>query len=82
MSAEVAIKSLGIKLRLTQRALRCRSVKQLAALFRAVNPNTQFEVERARKWMRGSSAPRSPRVYDDWAAVIRSPRGGAWCDLS
>lgn len=70
--------SLGTKLKLTQRALGCRSVKELAARFRAANPHTQFEVERARKWLRGSSAPRSPEFYDDWAKVICTARGSVW----
>lgn len=70
--------SLAHKLRLTQRALHCGSLKELAARFRAVNPRTAFEVERARKWMRGVARPRDHRFYDDWAMVIGSARGGAW----
>lgn len=70
--------SLALKMGLTQRALHCGSLKELAARFRAVNPRTAFEVERARKWVRGVARPRDHRFYEDWAMVIGSGRGGAW----
>lgn len=70
--------SIGVKLRLTQRVLACRSLKELAVRFRQVNPDTTFEVERARKWIGGAATPRNPRLYDDWAAVIGSSRPGSW----
>lgn len=66
------------KLRLTSAVLGCNGHKDLCARFRAVNPDTHFDLERAQKWFQGRSLPRSAAVYDDWAKVIGSSRPGVW----
>lgn len=66
------------KLRLTAAAVGARTRKDLAAAFRQVNPRTNFDVERANKWLQGRAQPRDQRLYDDWAAVIDVGHGGAW----
>lgn len=57
--------------------------KDLAAAFRAVNPATAYDLERAHKWLQGRARPREPAVYDDWARLLDLGRPGAWvagCD--
>ncbi len=58
-----------LKLRLTALVLGCSGRKALCARFREVNPTTQFDLERANKWMQGRAVPRSAEVYADWARV-------------
>jgi hypothetical protein len=69
---------LATKLRLTEAVLGCAGRKDLAARFRAVNPRTHFDLERAHKWAQGRAAPRSQDLYLDWAKVLGTSRGGAW----
>ncbi|TVQ58420.1 MAG: hypothetical protein EA355_01995 [Rhodobacteraceae bacterium] len=66
------------KLSLTAALLRCQTRKELAARFRAVNPATDFDLERSYKWMQGRALPRSRKVYDDWALVLGAERSGGW----
>ncbi|MBR0650327.1 hypothetical protein GXW78_11690 [Roseomonas terrae] len=70
--------ALPAKLRVTAAVLGCARRKDLCARFRAANPSTEFDLERSHKWMQGRAAPRSARVYDDWALVLGSSRSGAW----
>jgi hypothetical protein len=70
--------SLARKLGLTAGVLGCATRKELCARFRAVNPATEFDLERSFKWLQGKAQPRSPAVYDDWAAVLGSSRPGSW----
>lgn len=69
---------LAAKLRLTAELLGCAGRKDLCARFRAANPATQFDLERAHKWLQGKALPRSASVYDDWAKVLGTSRSGAW----
>lgn len=73
MSSELAR-----KLCLTAAALGCRTRKDLAARFSTLNPRTDFDLERSYKWLQGRSAPRSERLYADWAALIGAPEGARW----
>lgn len=66
------------KLRLTAGALGCSGHKDLCARFRAVNPATHFDLERAEKWLQGRALPRSAGVYDDWARLLGTGRPGSW----
>jgi hypothetical protein len=66
------------KLRLTALVLGCTTGKELCARFRAVNPATAFDVERSRKWLQGRALPRTPQVYEDWAKLLGTSRGGDW----
>lgn len=70
--------ALPAKLRITAAVLGCTRRKDLCARFRMANPGTEFDLERSHKWMQGRAAPRSSRVYDDWALVLGSSRPGAW----
>lgn len=70
------------KLGLTAGVLGCATRKELCARFRAVNPNTEFDLERSFKWLQGKALPRSPTVYDDWATVLGSARPGSWLAAS
>ena len=70
--------TLAPKLRITAAALGCTTRKDLCARFHAVNPATGFDLDRSHKWIQGKAAPRSSRVYDDWALVLGTTRSGAW----
>ncbi len=70
--------ALPAKLRITAAVLGCATRKDLCARFRMANPGTEFDLERSHKWLQGRAAPRSSRVYDDWALVIGTKRPGAW----
>jgi hypothetical protein len=71
-------RDLARKLRLTSLVLGCTGRKDFCARFRAVNPATQVDLDRAHKWMQGRAEPRSPQVYDDWARVLGTTRSGSW----
>ncbi|MCO6417410.1 hypothetical protein JYK14_14735 [Siccirubricoccus sp. KC 17139] len=66
------------KLRITATLLGCTSQKELCAAFRRVNPKTEFDLDRSYKWMQGRTLPRSSRIYEEWARVLRLERSGAW----
>lgn len=66
------------KLRLTAGLLGCATRKDLAAAFRAANPRTSFDIERAHKWLQGRSLPRDSALYADWAKVLGTARPPAW----
>lgn len=74
--------SFARKLGLTAGVLGCATRKELCARFRAVNPNSEFDLERSFKWLQGKALPRSPAVYDDWAVVLGSSRPGSWLAAS
>jgi hypothetical protein len=72
------------KLCLTAAFLGAVTRKDLAAAFRAVNPATAFDLERAHKWLQGRACPREATVYDDWARLLGLGRPGTWvadCDV-
>jgi hypothetical protein len=69
---------LGRKLKVTSAFLGCRSRKDLAARFRAVNPATSFDVERANKWIQGKAQPRDAGLLEDWVKVLGLDRPPAW----
>lgn len=73
MTAEFAT-----KLRLTAAVLGCDSHKALCARFRAVNPKTHFEIERAHKWLQGRATPRNREVFDDWLKLLGVERSSDW----
>lgn len=70
--------SFAQKLGITAVLLGCSTRKELCARFRAVNPATEFDLERSFKWLQGKALPRSMAIYDDWSRLIGTPRGGAW----
>lgn len=74
--------SFARKLGITAGVLRCATRKELCARFRAVNPNTEFDLERSFKWLQGKALPRSAAVYEDWAAVLGTTRPGSWLAAS
>lgn len=69
---------LAAKLRMTAAVLGCTTRKDLCARFRKVNPDTQFDLERANKWMQGRALPRNPQIYADWARVLGTERDPDW----
>src|SRR5690349_2437186 len=69
---------LAQKLRLTAAVLGCGALKDLAREFRRVNAATAFDIEPAYKWLQGRSAPRSPQVYADWAALLDLGHPADW----
>lgn len=71
-------RDLPAKLRLTMLVLGCSGRKDLCGRFRAINPRTQFDLDRAHKWMQGRAEPRSAAVYADWARVLGTARTGHW----
>jgi len=66
------------KLRLTSALLGTASRKDLAAAFRAINPNTAFDLGRADKWLQGRARPRQMSVYDDWARLLGLEQPGTF----
>ena len=64
------------KLQLAKRVTGSTTQKELHARFLAVNPETQFEPQRAYKWIQGRSVPRHLSVYADLARVLDLPVGG------
>lgn len=66
------------KLRLTAALLGCTSRKDLCAAFRAANPATAFDLERAHKWLQGKALPRQASVYADWTRVLGTARSASW----
>lgn len=74
------VRHLPEKLRVTAALLGCANQKDLCAVFRRVNPNTDFDLERSYKWMQGRTLPRSARLYDDWALVVGADAAhpGSW----
>jgi len=70
MATVDSVRDLPEKLRLTAALLGCASQKDLCAAFRRVNPHSDFDLERSYKWMQGRAAPRSARVYEDWASLV------------
>ena len=70
--------SFAQKLGVTAVLLGCSTRKELCARFRAVNPATEFDLERSFKWLQGKSLPRSMAIYEDWARLLGTARSGAW----
>ncbi|MBC2834432.1 hypothetical protein [Paragemmobacter straminiformis] len=70
--------SFAQKLGITAVVLGCSTRKELCARFRALNPATEFDLERSFKWLQGKSLPRSMTVYEDWARLLGTGRGGTW----
>lgn len=68
------VRDFAQKLKLTSVLLGCATQKDLCLLFRKVNPETEFDLERSYNWIRGRSRPRSARVYEDWAALLGTGR--------
>ena len=69
---------LAEKLRLTADLLGCASQKDLCAAFFAVNPATEFSLDRSYKWLQGRAQPRSGRIYEDWVKLLGLPCSPGW----
>jgi hypothetical protein len=69
---------LSEKLRLTADLLGCASQKDLCAAFFAVNPATEFSLDRSYKWLQGRAQPRSGRIYEDWVKLLGLPCSPGW----
>lgn len=66
------------KLCLTASLLGAETRKELAAAFRRINPATEFDLQRAHKWLQGRAQPRGRRVYEDWALLIDVGETADW----
>lgn len=66
----MVVRDFAEKLKLTADLLGCATQKDLCRLFREINPETEFDVQRSYNWMQGRSRPRSARVYEDWATLL------------
>jgi hypothetical protein len=78
------VQDFAAKLKVTALVLGCSTQKELAAVFRAANPNTSFDLSRSYKWIQGRALPRSATLYAEWAALLDtalSPRVLATCPL-
>ncbi len=72
------------KLSLTASLLGAGTRKELAAAFRRVNPATEFDLQRAHKWLQGRAQPRGRRIYEDLALLLDIGRSADWiaeCDV-
>lgn len=72
------------KLSLVASLLGAGTRKELAAAFRRVNPTTEFDLQRAHKWLQGRAQPRGRRIYEDLALLVdigRSPDWIAECEV-
>jgi hypothetical protein len=68
------VRDFAKKLKLTSALLGCATQKDLCLLFREVNPETGFDLERSYNWVQGRSRPRSAKVYEDWATLLGTDR--------
>ncbi len=68
------VRDFAEKLKLTAALLGCATQKDLCLLFRKVNPETEFDLERSYNWVQGRSRPRSAKVYEDWATLLGTSR--------
>jgi hypothetical protein len=66
------------KLCLTAAYLGTPTRKDLASAFHATNPSTSFDLERAHKWLQARAKPREPRLYDDWAQLLKLGQNATW----
>ena len=58
------------KLRLLQIVTGCPTQKEMHARFRALNPQTGYDPQRAYKWLQGRSSPRDMSVFEDIARQL------------
>ena len=72
------VRDFAMKLRLAAVVLGCTTRKELAAAFRAANPETTFDVERADKWLNGRALPRTADVYRDLSRLLAPDRPLEW----
>jgi hypothetical protein len=70
----VPVRDFAEKLKLTAVLLGCATQKDLCLMFRRVNPDTEFDLERSYNWVQGRSRPRSATVYEDWATLLGTDR--------
>ncbi len=66
------------KLCLTASLLGAGTRKELAAAFRRVNPATEFDLQRAHKWLQGRAQPRGRKIYEDLALLVDIGRSADW----
>ena len=84
LSRPSQLRDFGAKLRLTAMLFGCDNQKALDALFREADPNTDFDIARSYKWMQGRAAPRSAKLYEEWARLLDAGRSSEWlatCEL-
>jgi hypothetical protein len=60
-----------LKLKVTLLALGFTTQKELHRHFLEIAPTSGLEQDNLYKWMQGRSTPRSSRVYEHWAAMLR-----------
>lgn len=58
------------KLRLVQIVTGCATQKEMYARFKALNPRTGYDPQRAYKWLQGRSTPRDLSVFEDIAWLL------------
>jgi hypothetical protein len=58
------------KLRLIQIIIGCATQKEMYARFKALNPQTGYDPQRAYKWLQGRSSPRDASVFEDIARLL------------
>lgn len=58
------------KLRLIQIVTGCATQKEMHARFKALNPQTGYDPQRAYKWLQGRSSPRDMSVFEDIARLL------------
>ncbi|MCH2396317.1 MULTISPECIES: hypothetical protein [Oceanibaculum] len=58
------------KLRLIQIVTGCATQKEMYARFKALNPHTGYDPQRAYKWLQGRSSPRDMSVFEDIARLL------------
>ncbi|MBU2092252.1 MAG: hypothetical protein KKB63_16985 [Alphaproteobacteria bacterium] len=64
------------KLRLVQIVTGCATQKEMYARFKALNPQTGYDPQRAYKWLQGRSSPRDAGIYEDIARLLDLPATG------
>lgn len=75
---EQVVTRIDRKLCLTASLLGAGTRKELAAAFRRVNPTTEFDLQRAHKWLQGRAQPRGRRIYEDLALLVDIGRSADW----
>ncbi|WP_340110132.1 hypothetical protein [Pikeienuella sp. HZG-20] len=68
------VRDFGLKLKVTILALGFATKKELHRHFLTVAPTLGLEQDSLYKWIQGRSTPRSSKVYEHWAGMLRLDR--------
>lgn len=68
------VRDFGLKLKVTILALGFTTQKELHRRFLEIAPGSGLEQDNLYKWIQGRSTPRSSKIYEHWAGMLRLDR--------